>query len=382
MNLQETIRRILREESEKTPKSKMEKLIEKMGLMSLIHSMGLENILDTLEITKEELYQKYNPFKKFFTDEEFNTEFYDTIKYFSRPHFYDIIKKKSSEETLDFIISGIIDSFHSRLINFDTEDWIIPNTPKLLKMIYGDRIKNDPKYIKMVYLAKNLHEDFTDYGDLSNPEKLQKDFDKYIDTKTKKGVGKIHSSVGDNLNEIIKMLKKDFNFNNIEYAGEGFHGITFIVDNDKAIKLTNNEDEIRGIENLVGEDIPGVIHYYDIKEYPKYNMYAILMDKIDLLPEEQASLYSIMASQEGNFSDSQFWIDYDENQDELIQQLSMDVNDETGLTIDDDEIIEYIDSYRELVYKLEENGVSTEDLHGENIGKINDELVHFDIMKF
>ena len=54
------IRKILREESEKTPKSKMEKLIETMGLMSLIHLMGLDNILDTLEITKKELFEKYN----------------------------------------------------------------------------------------------------------------------------------------------------------------------------------------------------------------------------------------------------------------------------------------------------------------------------------
>jgi len=156
MVMRNLIRRILREQSEKNPKSKMEKLIEKMGLMSLIHSMGLDNILDTLEITKEELYQKYNPFKEFFTDEEFNREFYGTIKFLSKIYFYDAIKNKSSEETLEFVISGIIGSFHDRLINFDTETWIIPNTPELLKMIYGDRIKNDPKYIKWVHQAKNL----------------------------------------------------------------------------------------------------------------------------------------------------------------------------------------------------------------------------------
>jgi len=375
----------------------MEKLIEKMGLISLIHSMGLDNILDTLEITKEELYQRYNPFKEFFTDEEFNTEFYNTIKFFSRPHFYDTIKKKSSEETLDFIISGIIDSFHDRLINFDTEDWIIPNTPKLLKMIYGDKIKNDPKYIKMVYLAKNLHEDFSDYGDLSNPEKLKKDFDKYIKSNEPRGVGKIYGSIGDNLPETIKILKSDFNLNKIKYAGEGHFGMAFIVDDDKILKLTNNEDEIRGIKKVIqlqkklGGDVPGVIHYYDVKHYPASNTYAILMDLVELLPKKDETVYTVLYYEEARYSDSTFWdlFNGDENERDEIVDIVLDrladPNPEDELEpydLDYDEIVDYIEKYEELLLKLEESGVPTADLHGGNIGIKDGELIHFDVMDF
>ena len=390
------IRRILREESEKTPKSKMEKLIETMGLMSLIHSMGLDNILDTLEITKEELYQKYNPFKKFFTDEVFNKEFYETIEFFSKSHFYDAIKNKSSEETLEFVISGIIDSFHDILINFDTEDWIIPNTPKLLKMIYGDRIKNNPKYIKWVYQVKNLSEDFTDYGDLSNPEKLQKDFDKYVKSNEPRGVGKIHQSIGDNLGETIKILKNDFNINKIKYAGEGHFGMAFMVDDDKILKLTNNDDEIRGIKKVIniqkklGGTVPGVIHYYDVKYYPKSKVYAILMDEVELLSEKDETVYTVLYYEEARYSDSPFWDSFNDKNErkEIVKIVSDRLSDpypEDELEpydLDYSEIVDYIEKYEELLLKLEDNAVPTADLHGGNIGIKNGELIHFDVMDF
>ena len=391
------IRRILREESEKTPKSKMEKLIETMGLMSLIHLMGLDNILDTLEITKEELYQKYNPFKKFFTDEEFNKEFYETIEFLSKSHFYDAIKNKSSEETLEFVISGIIDSFHDRLIDFDAEDWIIPNTPKLLKMIYGDRIKNNPEYIKWVYQAKNLSEDFTDYGDLSNPEKLQKDFDEYISTQNPRGVGKIHQSIGDNLKDTIDILKQDFNLNRIKYVGQGHFGMAFMVDDDKILKLTNNDDEIRGIKKVIniqkklGGTVPGVIHYYDVKYYPKSKVYAILMDEVELLSEKDETVYTVLYYEEARYSDSPFWDLFNGDEDErdeiidIVSERLSDPRPEDELEpydLDYDEIVDYIEKYEELLLKLEDNTVPTADLHGGNIGIKNGELIHFDVMDF
>jgi len=370
MKLKDTIRRILREESEKTPKSKMEKIIEIMGLISSIHSIGLDNILDILEITKEELYQKYNPFKEFFTDEEFNREFYETIEFLSKSHFYEAIKNKSSEETLEFVISGIIDSFHDRLINFDTEDWIIPNTPKLLKMIYGDRIKNNPKYIKWVYQAKNLSEDFTDYGDLSNPEKLQKDFDEYISTQNPRGVGKIHQSIGDNLKDTI---------------------------DDKILKLTNNDDEIRGIRKVIniqkklGGTVPGVIHYYNVKYYPKSKVYAILMDEVELLSKKDETVYTVLYYEEARYSDSPFWdlFNGDEDErDEIIDIVSKRLSDprpEDELEpydLDYSEIVDYIEKYEKLLLTLEKNAVPTADLHGGNMGIKDGELIHFDVMDF
>jgi hypothetical protein len=45
------------------------------------------------------------------------------------------------------------------------------------------------------------------------------------------------------------------------------------------------------------------------------------------------------------------------------------------------ELREYFRKYSELRDKLIANGISVDDLHGENIGLKDGELVHFDIMK-
>jgi len=53
------IRRILREQSEKTPKSKMEKLIEQIGIISAVKIVGLDNILDILDTEPINLINYY-----------------------------------------------------------------------------------------------------------------------------------------------------------------------------------------------------------------------------------------------------------------------------------------------------------------------------------
>lgn len=62
------IRKILREENENVPKSKMEKLIEKLGIISTVKSVGLDNILDILDTTAIDL------FKDFILDKEVSTK--------------------------------------------------------------------------------------------------------------------------------------------------------------------------------------------------------------------------------------------------------------------------------------------------------------------
>ena len=240
-------------------------------------------------------------------------------------------------------------------------------------------------------MDKITNEDFTDYGDISNPDKLEKDFNKYISTQNPRGVGKIHQSIGDNLSDTIKVLKNDFGFDKIEYAGEGHFGMAFVVNDDKILKLTNNEDEIRGIKKVLNKDIPGVIHYYDVKHYPDSNVYAILMDKVDLLSTEEETVYTTMYYEGSNYSDSDFWDEYDDDdeiRDELIDKLqdrlqNPEEEDELeSYDLDYDEIVNYIEKYRELLNKLEENGVPTADLHGGNIGVKDGELIHFDVMDF
>lgn len=163
MNLQEQINRIqemmetLNEDSKKT-KNKLETEIEELGIDFVVQSVGLETILKRLKTTPSELFQKYNynPFEQLFTEQEFDNEVQDSIIFLNKEYFLKQMKTKSPEEILDYFIYNVIDGLHSKLIDFDVEDWIIPNTPELLKIIYGDRIMNKPGYKKLVFLAKNI----------------------------------------------------------------------------------------------------------------------------------------------------------------------------------------------------------------------------------
>ncbi len=241
-------------------------------------------------------------------------------------------------------------------------------------------------------MTKIANEDFTDYGDLSNPGKLKSDFDKYISTNEPRGVGKIHKSIGDNLSEIIQTLKQDFGFKSIKYVGEGHFGMAFDVGKNKILKLTNNEDEVRGIKKVLNKDIPGVVHYYDLKHYPKSNVYAILMDKVKPLTKKEETIYTVIYYEGARNSDSDFWDNYDDTDEDIREEFIEDLIDRLesprpedelpSFKINEYDLINYIDAYRELLNTLENNNVPTEDLHGGNIGRKDNKLIHFDVMDF
>lgn len=72
------IRRILREQSENIPKSKMMKLIEKLGIVSAVKTIGMDDILDILDTTPIDLVSDYFINKQFSTkDFDINTGGYD-----------------------------------------------------------------------------------------------------------------------------------------------------------------------------------------------------------------------------------------------------------------------------------------------------------------
>jgi hypothetical protein len=239
-------------------------------------------------------------------------------------------------------------------------------------------------------MTKIANEDFSDYGELTNPQKLEKDFQKYITTNEPRGVGKIHQSIGDDLAQVIRTLKQDFGFKKIKYVGQGHFGMAFDVGNNKVIKLTGNEDEIRGIRKVLGKDVPGVVHYYDIKHYPDSNVYAILMDKVKSISKKEETIYTVIYYEMANHSNSDFWDKYDDEDEreefleELIDRLESPRPEDQlpSFKIDENDLVNYIDAYRELLMTLESNNVPTEDLHGENIGRKDNKLIHFDVMDF
>jgi hypothetical protein len=285
---------------------------------------------------------------------------------------------------------------------------------------------------------KILNEQLGNFGDIRNIKNLRKDWKTDVLTQNERGLKKIKLGLGgDDIKEIVKDLSNKFGISRISYAGRGLNGIAFVVDGTKILKLTQDEDEIKGIEKIVGKEIPGIVNYYGYEYYPEYNIYGILMDKAKPISKTEKDIYTTMFYEGANYSDSDFWDDYDEEYlDNLVNRLEnpepedeippigisgyfgSDDEDESNyytprrekpvssvnITHDDedesnyytprrekpvssvnithDELIDYIEKYRELLLKLEANNIATKDLHGENIGQINGELVHFDVMAF
>ena len=151
--MKQLIKRILKE----SIKEKLQKRLEEDGLSETLKTLGLEidELSNMIQISTEELLKEYNPFKNIFTEEEFKKELNDSIRFLTNKHFIDHLRNESLDNVLKFLISNIIDSFRDRLVDFDTEEWIIPNTPELLKMTYGDKILNHPNYITWVKTIKN-----------------------------------------------------------------------------------------------------------------------------------------------------------------------------------------------------------------------------------
>ena len=138
-------------------KEKLANLLDKKGLAETLNilKIDIDKLSSMMGISMEELMQKHNPFKNIFSDKEFEEQLNESIKFLTKKHFLDHLRNESLDGILSFLIHNVIDSFHHKLIDFNTEDWIIPKTPKLIKMIYGDRIKNHPNYNKWLRFIRN-----------------------------------------------------------------------------------------------------------------------------------------------------------------------------------------------------------------------------------
>jgi hypothetical protein len=170
---------------------------------------------------------------------------------------------------------------------------------------------------------KILNEQLGNFGDIRNIKNLRKDWKTDVLTQNERGLKKIKLGLGgDDIKEIVKDLSNKFGISRISYAGRGLNGIAFVVDGTKILKLTQDEDEIKGIEKIVGKEIPGIVNYYGYEYYPEYNIYGILMDKANPISKIEKDIYTTMFYEGANYSDSDFWDDYDEEYlDNLVNRL-------------------------------------------------------------
>jgi hypothetical protein len=170
MEIRNIIKRILKE----SHAEKVQKTLDKYGLVTTLKMFGndINRLSNMLHMTEKELLEKYNPFETIFTDEEFENSLFDTMSWMrERPGtFYPRLKNNPMDNVIEFIIDVTIDDFHSKLVNFETTEWIIPDTPKLLYLKFGDLLKNNSFF-------KNLYKQYR-----TNTEKLDEEMSEYART--------------------------------------------------------------------------------------------------------------------------------------------------------------------------------------------------------
>jgi len=168
------IRNIIKTVLKESYVEKVQKTLDKYGLATTLKMFGndVNKLSKMLNMSEIELLEKYNPFETIFTDEEFENSLFDTMTFIKdKPNiFYPKLKNNPINEVVEYIIDITIDDFHSKLVNFETLEWIIPETPKLLYLRYGDLLKNNS-------LFKKLYKQYT-----SNTRKLDEEMSEYART--------------------------------------------------------------------------------------------------------------------------------------------------------------------------------------------------------
>jgi hypothetical protein len=189
------------------------------------------------------------------------------------------------------------------------------------------------------------------------------------------GTVKVFGSVMDKDGSLFDLLEKAckrFDVKKVKYRKSGEFGMAFLADDDKVIKLTSNKSEASNINQLIDKNVPGTIKYYDIVYFRKFDIYAILMERVEPLKGEERKLYQIMFDAFENVV-----APAPERYEECCVGYVMY---ETRRRYSKSDVEKCYKLLTELKTKLESSGVSTNDLHTGNMGWRNGELVHFDIM--
>lgn len=207
--------------------------------------------------------------------------------------------------------------------------------------------------------------------------KFVKLFEEYKISKSKKifkhkDKGGVSSTIGELTNkkttnaleDIIESLVKRFNIKGkVKYINSGTFGMAFVI-KDKVIKLTSNKSEANIAKGLIGENIPNCVKYYDIIYLSDYKIWAILMDKAEKLSKQEKSVVEILTS-----SFAYTLSDFNKVKDKM-----------SDIKISDDKLKKLWEDYMQMYSSLNDNNISLNDLHEDNIGYLNGTMVHFDIM--
>ena len=166
--------------------------------------------------------------------------------------------------------------------------------------------------------------------------------------------------------------------------GTGQYGIALSF-HDKVLKVTTSKKEFDTSYQFTDMEYEGVVRYYLSFQYLNFPIWIIIQDKLDPLPKIERDIYTTLYYLGANdMNDPQFEFSSSEELISALQRRLRNPIEEDELPsyeIRKRELREYFRKYSELRDKLISNGISVDDLHGENIGLKDGGLVHFDIMK-
>lgn len=164
-------------------------------------------------------------------------------------------------------------------------------------------------------------------------------------------------------------------------VGGGQFGIAFEF-LDKVLKITSSAKEFVTCMNLVDMEYEGLVRYYLAFQYKNLPIWIIVQDRLHLPSKMERDIYTTLYYMGANdihhpefkyknnlFNSLVKRVKYPHEEDELPPY---DINRE--------DLKYYFDRYMDLVNNLRRQKLSTDDLHGENIGTKDGELIHFDIM--
>lgn len=198
------------------------------------------------------------------------------------------------------------------------------------------------------------------------------------------GNNKVNKSSIKSLDKSMEKIVKYFGISGkVKYMDSGSYGMAFSC-GKYIIKLTSEIKEVREAEKMIGRDIPGCVKYYKIKYQPKFEIWAIMMDKVDSLSENQIGIINdiqrFALSETGKVSISKSL--------EFFSTCPIDkflkfYKIKRGKNHPNYKILEEVyNDFQILIKKLIKSNICLDDVHSGNIGYKNGELISFDIMSF
>ena len=180
--------------------------------------------------------------------------------------------------------------------------------------------------------------------------------------------------------ENVKKFREDFPYiTGLE--GYGSFGIAYDAGNS-IVKLTTDKTEKEMAEKINNDKIKNkdIFPYiYKIKEYEtnSFTIYAIEMEKVEILSYNERMTYINVEELIEDFFHTNLSTIY--NFDEIYEKMKDEIEKKDLRKDIEEKTIKMLKEYIELHKKLKENDLLADDLHPENVGWKNDQLVILDL---